>query len=246
MSSTCPVLFSGGIGIGEMLSQPLSPARGLQTILIPEPFCLWMLMPWVCPWSFWSGMAKVRTFPLCSWCPAPCLAVGCWDMWDTGPAVGSPPSPCGHHVSTVLLPSHLPWPGADHAAVGARGYFELCSQVLLQLSPISRLGLVGGTLGALGSPVLGSQPGLSPRAAPACSGCAHTQPEPLPHFFGVQRCAPARARVPHVCQSPRNRRAPRCHRLSPGEAPVPPPRVFLAVTCVTSAATAAGAGGGGC
>lgn len=58
-----------------------------------------------------------------------------------------------------------------------------------------------------------------------------------------------RTRVPHVChpvQRPRNRRAPRCHRLSPAEAPVPPPRVFLAVTCVTSAATAAGAGGGGC
>lgn len=44
------VLFPGGIGVGEMLSQP---SVSYFPFILPEPFWLWVLMPWVCPWNFW-------------------------------------------------------------------------------------------------------------------------------------------------------------------------------------------------
>lgn len=189
-------LFPGGIGVGEMLGPGDSTLTIPFPFSLPEPFWLWVPMPWVCPWSFWvrCGVAEVETLHLCSW-PWPELVtrtltgcgvlghVGHRSCWAPG---GSHFTPCGHHVSTLLLPSHLPWPGADHAGVGARGYFELCSQVLLQLGPVSGLGLAGGTGVLWGAPCWAPSTGCPPRAAPECPGQAHTKPERFPHFFGVQ------------------------------------------------------------
>lgn len=181
METTCPVLFSGGIGVGEMLSHPLVSCQGTpdnaDTRAIPpvDADALGVSMELL----EWRGQGEdISPLQLdLAWL----LGAGACGtqvlLW------WSPLSPCGHHVSTVPLPSHLPWPGADHAGIGARGYFELCSQVLLQLSPISRLGLLGVTWGALGSPVLGSQPGLSPLGSASVLGARSHPPRAAPPFL---------------------------------------------------------------
>lgn len=74
--------------------------------------------------------------------------------------------------------------------------------------------------------------------SPASVGCNHAPRRAQTHV-------PGRVCVCHTCvlggaERPGDGRALQCHCLSPAEAPVPLPRVFLAVTCVISAAATAG------
>lgn len=126
-----------GLGLVRCSANPQPPARGLQTILfpflLPEPFWLWVAIPWVCLWSLWvrCRVAEVGTLPLCSWTWPELVTrtlTGSWVLGARGTQAllgpeGSRLSPCGHHMCTLLLPSHLPLPGADHAAGAAKGLF---------------------------------------------------------------------------------------------------------------------------
>ncbi|XP_074410445.1 unconventional myosin-XVIIIb isoform X2 [Zonotrichia albicollis] len=99
---------------------------------------------------------------------------------------GSPFSPCGHHVSPVLLPSHLAWLGADHAALGARGYFELCSQVLPPPAlPHLRAG--GGTGVHWGAPGWGFLSSLG--STRVFWGGSHPTTAFPPFLWGAEVCA---------------------------------------------------------
>lgn len=127
--------FQVGLGLVRCSANPQPPARGLQTILfpflLPEPFWLWVAIPWVCLWSLWvrCRVAEVGTLPLCSWTWPELVTrtlTGSWVLGARGTQAllgpeGSRLSLCGHHMCTLLLPSHLPLPGADHAAGGAKG-----------------------------------------------------------------------------------------------------------------------------
>lgn len=99
----------------------------------------------------------------------------------------SPLSPCGHHVCCSppscpgrVLTMLLLVPGAILSSAPKSSSSQ----------PHLRAGAGGGSRGALGTPVLSSQPRVSPSGTTRVLwGGAHTQPEQSPRFFGVQEAS---------------------------------------------------------
>lgn len=98
MKTSIFVPFPGGIGVGEMLSHPSASCQGTpdnpvsflttRAILAVGGNSLGVSTELLGQMQSGQGGAmspSAAGFGL-SWCPAPCLALGCWDMCDTGPA----------------------------------------------------------------------------------------------------------------------------------------------------------------